>query len=334
MSLERRIVEEQEAMNKFKKINSAFTISLLASDGKFSYSQGSKAFSKVSQYQMKRFLDKDWDANQALEDYVATLDIDWSSGWLMIDDTVIEKPYAKKIECLYWTYSSKQDKIIQGITLTILAWSNGNQTIPLRFMLYEKDLTGKPIQTKNEFATEAVKYALDKGIRPEYICFDSKYASNNLLNLIQSFGCTYFTQLACNRNFKGLQLKARRFQPYVERGSLKGVGHNVGITKYYRRYYATNATGERVTSQFIVKHYRPRWKIEVLFRTLKQLCHLRECQSLTTKAQQHYVYMCIQAFMLLQDQNQKSLYQAKIYFQQKFLNLKINANNALRLLSA
>jgi len=40
--------------------------------------------------------------------------------------------------------------------------------------------------------------------------------------------------------------------------------------------------------------------------------------------------MCIRAFITLQNQNQKTLYQAKKYFQQKTLKVKINGNKALR----
>ena len=107
--------------------------------------------------------------------------------------------------------------------------------------------------------------------------------NNNLL---------YFSQLASNRSFNGQQLKTHRFQPYSQDGYLKGVGHRVSVTKHCNRYYVTNATGKCVTRQLIVKEYRDRWKIEVLFRNLKQLCHLEECQNRKTIAQKHYVYAC------------------------------------------
>ena len=85
----------------------------------------------------------------------------------MIDDTVIEKKYAEKIECVYWQYSSKNKDFIQGISLTMLLWSNGKPNIPIQFMLYEKDENGKPIKTKNEFALESLQYAiaLNKSIK-------------------------------------------------------------------------------------------------------------------------------------------------------------------------
>ena len=108
--------------------------------------------------------------------------------------------------------------------------------------------------------------------------------------------------------------------------------------KHCKRYYVTNATEKSITRQQIVKEYRDRWKIEVLFRNLKQLCHeynnFGECQNRKTIAQKHYVYACIHALLLLERQNKRSLYEAKKYFQQKFIGIKHNGNKALRLLAA
>ncbi|MFH0701918.1 MAG: hypothetical protein V2B14_00060, partial [bacterium] len=98
-----------------------------------------------------------------------SLDIDWSTGWLMADDTIIEKPYAKKIECVYWQYSSKNNGFVEGISLTILAWSDGKRTILIQFIVYE------------------VEYAKNLDIIPNSICFDSKYSSKSLLNKLHSF---------------------------------------------------------------------------------------------------------------------------------------------------
>jgi len=53
-------------MYNFNRIQQAFTIGLLAYDGKFSYSKGSQPFTGISSYQLKRFLDKAWDEHSSL----------------------------------------------------------------------------------------------------------------------------------------------------------------------------------------------------------------------------------------------------------------------------
>jgi hypothetical protein len=52
--------------------------------------------------------------------------------------TIIEKPYPEKIECVYWQYSSKNSDFIEGIFLTVLAWCDGKQTIPIKLWFMKK----------------------------------------------------------------------------------------------------------------------------------------------------------------------------------------------------
>jgi hypothetical protein len=87
----------------------SFVLSLLSKEGKYSYHKGSTVFKKVSSYKLKRFLDGKWDDEKLLDEYINSLDIDWSTGSLINYDTVIEKPYAEKIEPVYWQYPSKNN---------------------------------------------------------------------------------------------------------------------------------------------------------------------------------------------------------------------------------
>lgn len=321
-------------MKNFNKLLSAFTVSLLAIDDQYSYSKGKKVFTSISSYQLKRFLDKDWDENKTLEEIILSKNIDWSTGWIAIDDVLLEKPHAEKIEGVYWQRSSKTGRSELGLNVTVLSWSDGKQTIPIKFMVYEKDITDKAIKTKNEFSVEAMEYCILKGIIPEFVCFDSKYPSNNLLNLLDNNGIIYYCQLPRNRVFNNEQLKKQKFQLLPKEGKLKGVGHTVSVIKHCKRYYVTNATGKKVSRQQILKNYKVRWDIEELFRALKQLCHIKECKSRTLKAQRKYVMLCLNAFMVLQNQEKNTVYEAKVYFQQKFMGRKINGDKALRLMTA
>ena len=47
------------------------------------------------------------------------------TGGLSIDDCLIEKPFAKEIEGVYWQYSSKLNDYAKGLNITVLTWSNG-----------------------------------------------------------------------------------------------------------------------------------------------------------------------------------------------------------------
>jgi len=315
----------------------AFVFSLIATTQKYSYAQGSKVFNKTSSYKFKRFLDVKYKPNTLLRDCIETFvknnpKFDWSKGSLIVDDTVIEKPYAKKIECSYWTYSSKNNGFVHGINLTVLIWTDGKLVIPIKSMIYTKDANGEPNQTKNDFAYEALKYAKRLGINPKDVLFDSKFSSSKILNLIYNNDWKYCGQLPCSRNFNGQQLKERRFQPTPQKGNLKGVGHVVYVSKHKGRYYVTNATETYVTREQIVKEYRKRWAIEVMFRELKQCCHLQDCQSLKTSQQRRYVDLCLKAHTQLQEiknKNGGSIYAAKTWFLTNQMQVKYNGDKLL-----
>ena len=54
----------------------AIAISLASNNSKFSYSQTGEMYSKVSSYQVKRWLDKNWNEQEELEKYITKLNID------------------------------------------------------------------------------------------------------------------------------------------------------------------------------------------------------------------------------------------------------------------
>ena len=319
-------------MKNFTTQSTIFAISLLGNDSQYSYNKGSQIFTNVSKYQLKRFLDKNWCENEKLEELIFSMNIDWSTGWLSIDDCLLEKPFSKEIDGVYWQYSSKLNDYEKGLNITVLTWSNGKIIVPVCFMVYEKE-NDRAIETKNEFALRAIEYAHEKGINPKWVNFDSKYSSSKLLNKINDFNWIYYTQLPQNRVFNREQLKKQEFHLQPKKGSLKGVVHKVSVIKHCRRFYATNA-GNNVSRQQILRNYKTRWGIEDFFRSLKQLCHIKECKSRTIEQQRRYFMLSMQAFMLLQSMNKNTIYEAKLYFQQKFMGRRINGNKALKLLAA
>lgn len=108
-----------------------------------------------------------------------------------------------------------------------------------------------------------------RGIRPEYVLFDSWYAAANLLHLLEGFGWKYVARLKSNRLFEGRAVRQRwrhRFGRAV--GRLRKVNHEVVVVKDGRRYFVTNAV--QLSASQLKRHYRLRQQIEEVFRLLKQ----------------------------------------------------------------
>lgn len=46
-------------------------------------------------------------------------------GLLVVDDTTLDKPYSKKVELVHRHWSGKHHRVVDGINLCILLWSDG-----------------------------------------------------------------------------------------------------------------------------------------------------------------------------------------------------------------
>lgn len=107
-----------------------------------------------------------------------------SDGYLMIDDTVINKSFAKVIENIAWVFCSKEGWSVLGLNIVVLAWSNGVVTIPLAIKVWKEG--GK---SKYDLALELLSYARNiLKMKPKYVAFDSWYASKKILRRLQKYG--------------------------------------------------------------------------------------------------------------------------------------------------
>jgi hypothetical protein len=96
-----------------------------------------EALEPVSHDRLTRLLQSDWSGHTRLELACRTL-FGWQRGSLIIDDTVIPKPFAEAIEGLAWVFSSQERKPVYGLSLVLLVWTNGPLRIPLGMRLWRK----------------------------------------------------------------------------------------------------------------------------------------------------------------------------------------------------
>jgi len=89
-----------------------------------------------------------------------------SVGYLIIDDTTINKEYARIIERCYWLWSTNGSRYIFGYNIVVLMWSNGTVTIPLSWAFYKKETEKKNQITKIAIALELMAYAKKRCVWP------------------------------------------------------------------------------------------------------------------------------------------------------------------------
>ena len=98
----------------------------------------------VSHDQLTRMLTDRWWSQWALTRAGVALANRLGDGWLILDDVHIPKPYAKLIAFCAWDFDHATNRNSFGIRLVVLVWSNGVVTIPLGFLVWQKDPAAKP----------------------------------------------------------------------------------------------------------------------------------------------------------------------------------------------
>jgi Transposase DDE domain. len=122
--------------------------------------------------------------------------IEKRNGWLILDDTVIDKIYSQYIEMTQYQWSGKFHKVVKGIGLVTLVWTDGTNSFPVDYRIYDKKGDGL---SKNEHFRAMLQTAVTRNFQPYFVLFDSWYSSNDNLTFIDKFGWNWCTRAKQNR---------------------------------------------------------------------------------------------------------------------------------------
>lgn len=120
-------------------------------------------------------------------------------GYLIFDDTVINKKYAQKIEIARRQYSGNEHQVIRGIGIVNCMYFNPKteQFWIIDFSFYDPDSDNK---TKIDHVEEMIFNLVNKKkLRFKTVLMDSWYATQRLMALIDNLGKVYYCPLKSNR---------------------------------------------------------------------------------------------------------------------------------------
>jgi len=256
-----------------------------------------KVLNRVSHDSLNRFLRRQWSGQKRLEAVIEPEKM--KGGYLIIDDTPIEKPYSKKLEGLWWIYSSTERKVVYGYCLVLLIWTDGKIRIPIGLRLWRRG--GK---TKIELALELLSHARNHlGLKPEYVFFDSWYASKKLFKRIKDYGWYFVTRLKRNRRFNGVSLNRIGWRNHFQGTGWISGGLKVKVVKNDNKFLASNKLS--LGRKEMERLYLIRSIIEEVNRILKQVCCLKGCQARSIEAQEHHMWCSLFAFAVLERESKR-----------------------------
>ena len=239
-------------------------------------------------------------------------------GLLIVDDSTLDKPYAKNIRLVTRHWSGKHHRVVMGINLISLLWTDGRALVPCDFRVYDKPIGGK---NKNEHFRDMLDSAAARGFAPEYVLFDSWYSSLENLKLIAGYGWRWLSRLKSNRLVNpdgGGNIAVKRVEIAREgsRAHLRGYGF---VTVFRTvsadgdaQYWATNDLD--MTRDRLGELCERAWTIENYHRGLKQCCGVEKSQVRSADGQVNHIALSIRAFVRLEVHRLKtgtSWYEAK-----------------------
>jgi hypothetical protein len=225
-------------------------------------------------------------------------------GMLIVDDSTLDKFYARAMALVTRHWSGKHRRVVQGINLITLLWTDGKACLPCDFRIYDK---AHDQLSKNDHFRAMIDTAAARGFRPRLVCFDSWYASLENLKRLRSWQWRWLTQLKANRlvdvNRHGNRpLNEVLIPTHGLIVHLKGYGmikvFQIAAPNGGMEYWATDDLA--MTLEQCADDALAAWRIEEYHRGIKQFCGVERAQHRSAKAQRNHIGLALRAFLRLE----------------------------------
>lgn len=228
-------------------------------------------------------------------------------GYLIIDDTILAKPFGKYFAYASFIFSSSDNRCIFGYNIVMICWTNGTMTIPLSWRWYRKNRYSKVEMAM--LLLEEIRFKWK--IRNCIVLYDSWYSAAKVMRLVRTLGYDFVSQIKKNRKMNGIP-----FQKLSIRSNhlLSGVIAGEIPIYYFKNedtYYGTSIAN--TSTKQIHEMYQIRWKIEEVFRFLKTTLKMEQCQATRITAQKTHLVGCILSYLMFQKEQQNNTSYQSIY---------------------
>jgi len=259
-----------------------------------------------------RLLERSFSDRDSLWDEAKQL-VRLDGGALVVDDSTLDKPYAEKMDLVTRHWSGKHQRVVMGINLITILWTDGNRLIPCDFRVYDKPMgvVNGPFggKDKNEHMRDMLTAAKERGLNPMYVVFDSWYtALDNLKLIIRSLGWRFwFARLKSNRlvnpdDTDNVPVSSIRIPPEGTVVHLKAYG----FVKVFKKTVSSNGDVDYWATDDLEMKEKAReelqkdgWGVEVYHRGIKQCCGVERSQVRRAIKQIGHITLSLRAFIRL-----------------------------------
>ncbi len=304
---------------------------LLSSQRNFTLTHLAEHLQQFSHDTINRYLGGEKLTPRLLWENVKPLVVEDAQGYLIFDDTVLDKRFSQSIELVRRQYSGNEHRVIRGIGLISCVYVNARsgQFWVIDYRLYNPDGDGN---SKLDHVEEMLQGAVfGKQLPFATVLMDSWYAAQKLMALIEALGKIYYCPLKTNRlvdDSGGVESYRRIDQLHwsaieAQEGKtikLRGFPKDKKV-KLFRAIVSTDKT-EYVATNDLTQDSTDetqqvcavRWKIEQFHRELKQTTGIEACQCRKQRIQRNHVACALLVWTRLRqiaDATATTVYQLK-----------------------
>ena len=254
-----------------------------------------------------------------------------ANGYIIFDDSVLDKRYSEEIEIVRKQYSGNEHGVLKGIGVVSCVYVN--PTIQrfwvVDYRIFNPDVDGK---TKVDHVKDMLQNLVYHKLLPfDTVLMDTWYTVHSLMLYIDSLEKIYYCPLKNNRlvddtfakeKYKRIELLEWSYEE-LECGKIikiKGFPAQKKV-KLFRVTVSTNRTDYIATNDLsqsstdvVQEVCKIRWKIEEFHREIKQLTGIESCQCRKARLQRNHIACAMLVWIRLKNlayQTGQTVYQIK-----------------------
>jgi hypothetical protein len=252
------------------------------------------------------------------------------SGYLVFDDSVLDKNHSREMELVYRQYSGNEGRVIRGIGLVGCVYVNPEtqEFWVIDYRLYDPEIDGR---SKHQHVSEMYHRCLERCQRGELdfrvVLMDIWYASTPLMLQIHRSGSLFYCPIKPNRAVSEIDPQhPQKKYSYQPAGTLNWTeieldgGKQVHLREFpkglelklFRTATSTRGAELVVTNDSssldteVVQQVQDfRWKVEQFHRELKGTTGVEACQARKARAQRNHIGCALLVWLSLKRQAQQ-----------------------------
>lgn len=283
---------------------------LLSSQINYTITNLSKHLTNISHDYINRYLRKEKFTPSSVWNTVKDVINFDEFGYILFDDTVLDKRFSNQIELVRRQYSGNAKTVIKGIGIVNCIYVNINtgQFWIIDYRIYDKDGDGKSKLDHLEEMLNNLVY--HKQIPFRTVLMDSWYATRKTILLIEKLEKIYYCPLKKNRlvDDSNGEKKYQNIENLIWTDQELKEGKIIKINKFpknhkvrlFRVPISTKRTDFVITNEqtqlstdAVRNECSIRWKIEEFHREEKQLTGIESCQCRKARIQRNHINCAI-----------------------------------------